>query len=85
MTTNTTTTIAQTHERVFDWAEHKFPEHTPNGQATTSDGSTFTRCYASGMCLQYRAGRFFIIDPSGNTADVGSPPDLLPMAERDGF
>lgn len=78
-------TTAATHERVFDWVEHKFPEYTANGTATTSNGVAYSRCYAGGLCVRYQNGRFLIVDQNGNATDAGSAADLTPLAASEGF
>lgn len=78
-------TTAATHDRVFDWVEHKFPEYTAEGTATTSKGFAYGRCYASGLCVRYENGRFSIVDQAGNAADAGSANDLIPAAASEGF
>lgn len=81
-----TPTTAAVHERVFDWVEHKFPEHTADGTATTSNGGFYGRCYtSSGLCVRYQNGRFSIVDQAGNAADAGSANDLIPTAASEGF
>lgn len=81
-----TPTTATVYDRVFDWVEHKFPEHTANGTTTTSNGGFYGRCYtSSGLCVRYQNGRFAIVDQAGNAADAGSAADLTPLAASEGF
>lgn len=77
-------TTAAVHERVFDWVEHKFPEYTANGTATTADDNAYGRCYTS-LCVRYQNGRFSIVDQAGNATDAGSANDLIPAAASEGF
>lgn len=79
-------TPAPVHERIFDWVEHKFPDHATDGTATDFDGvSTFKRCYAGGLCVRIGNGRVALVGPDGVAADVGTPADFLPLAEAEGF
>lgn len=79
-------TIAPVHERIFDWVEHKFPDHATEGSATSFDGvNAFKRCYNGGLCVRIKEGRIALIGPDGTASDVGSPADFLPLAEAEGF
>lgn len=80
-----TPTTAAVYDRIFDWVEHKFPEHTAQGTATVSNGTDYARCYAGGLCVRYQNGRFVIVDQNGNATDAGSAADLTPLAASEGF
>ena len=81
----TTSNLAAVHDRVFDWAEHKYPDLLPSGTSNQAlpDGTIY-RCYATNICVGYRAGRFLFYDGSA-VQDVGSEAQLLELAAAQGF
>ena len=82
-------TRAASHERVFDWVEHRFPDVAFSGTATTSDdfGLGVVRCYGSGFCIRYEPAlsSFFVVSPDGQKSFAGTEADLLPAVSADGF
>lgn len=80
-----TQTTAAAWDRVFDWAEHKFPDATRYGSPTTHTSGVYMRCYQGGACLGFVNDRFQVIDPSGQAVDVGTLNDLNALVQADGF
>ncbi|MFN9471409.1 thermonuclease family protein [Acidovorax sp.] len=78
-------TTAAVHDRIFDWVEHKFPDHAVGGTGTTFDGSAFARCYAGNLCVRILAGRLALVNPDGSVVDVGFHGDFIPVIEAEGF
>lgn len=78
-------TTAAVHDRIFDWVEHKFPEHAIGGTGTVVNGSTFSRCYAGNLCVRIEAGQLQLVSPGGGVTNFGFHGDFLPMIEADGF
>lgn len=78
-------TTAAVHDRIFDWVEHKFPEHAVGGSATTFNGTAFSRCYAGNLCVRIEAGRLLLVSPNGSIADFGFHGDFIPLIEAEGF
>jgi hypothetical protein len=73
------------YDRVFDWAEHQYPDLLVSGSAnqTLADGTVY-RCYANNFCIGYRGGMFLTYD--GRVMNqVGTEAQLLPQAEAQGF
>lgn len=80
-----TATVAQTWDRVFDWAEHKYPDTLRDGTDNNSlaDGTVY-RCYPGPFCLGYRNGQFLTYD--GNTiSPVPGIDGVLLQVGSDGF
>lgn len=79
-----TTTTASASARVFDWAEHAYPDLLRNGSATQilPDGMEY-RCYDSNFCISYKSGQFYTYD--GQIRAVGSETELVGEAARAGF
>ena len=73
------------YDRVFDWAEHQYPELLVNGSSNQllNDGTIY-RCYGTGFCIGYRSGAFLTYDGKVIRA-AGPETTLLPNAEAQGF
>lgn len=78
-------TTAAVHDRIFDWVEHKFPEHAVGGNGTTFNGTAFSRCYAGNLCIRIDGGRLQLVSPDGGITDFGFHGDFLPLVESEGF
>lgn len=78
-------TTAAVHDRIFDWVEHKFPEHAIGGTGTVVNGTTFSRCYAGNLCVRIDAGRLQLVSPGSAVTDFGFHGDFLPAVEAEGF
>jgi hypothetical protein len=76
---------ASAHNRVFDWAEHRYPELLTGGSLnqTLSDGTIY-RCYATGFCIGYRSGKFLTYDGTA-IREAGTESDFIRQAEAEGF
>ena len=73
------------YDRVFDWAEHQYPELLVNGSGNQllNDGTIY-RCNATGFCVGYRPGVFLSYDGKA-VGEVGSEAALLGAAAAHGF
>ena len=80
-----TSTLASTYNRVFDWAEHTYTDLLVGGSEnqTLPDGTVY-RCYMGSFCIGHRAGRFLTYD-GVILRDVGGEPELLPAARAAEF
>lgn len=74
-------TIAGVRDRIFDWVEHKFPEHAIGGTGTTGNGTTFPRCYAGNLSVRVDAGRLQLVSPGGAVTDFAFHGDFLSAVE----
>jgi endonuclease YncB( thermonuclease family) len=73
------------YDRVFDWAEHQYPELLVNGSGNQVLGDgTIYRCYSTGFCVGYRPGVFLTYDGKA-IKEVGTEAALLAAAVASGF
>lgn len=76
---------ASVHDRVFDWAEHQYPDLLRNGSVNQLLGDgTIYRCYATGFCVGYRPGVFLTYD-GATIREAGTEAAMLTIAEAQGF
>ena len=73
------------YDRVFDWAEHEYPELLVNGSGNQVLGDgTIYRCYSTCFCVGYRPGVFLTYD-GRVIREVGAEAALLSSAAAGGF
>ncbi len=74
-------------ERLFRWAEFKYPQFFPGG-AASANAQGYTYCYypGSGVCLSTRNARVIVHNGRDwNMLDVGALADFLATAGSDGY
>jgi large repetitive protein len=74
------------HDRLFDWAEFKYPQLFGPHAATQDVAGYQARAYANGIYLGSANGRVYVYGaPWGGLKDVGGVGEYLPLAIQDGF
>lgn len=80
-----TGTLATDWDRVFDWAEHDYPDYLQQGTSTmsTADGMKY-RCYAGGTCIGYKDDSLYAYDGKTLT-NIGPASGYIGQAQNKGF
>jgi hypothetical protein len=76
----------QSYERLFNWAEARFPSVFGPPAASQDFGDLRSRAYANAIFLGVMNGEVYLYGPPwGGLLDVGRFLDILPFAIQDGY